>query len=178
MSKIAGGWSKSLQMFNRTIGAPWEVHCRGQISYRGVREERGKTWVMANKRRKGEQQNLQAEDNRQNRGRRGQRESEKVQIRGCRAKCKKRRKNLKDYYRDCSKNLKSRTKLTMKKTWLQREWRERRRKWQHETWPACVYLICPSKHSAGGFRHHSTMCSKKENARDIENETRKRVSKK
>lgn len=41
-------------------------------------------------------------------------------VRKCKSKAaersvKKRRKNLKDYYRDCSKNLKSRTKLTMKK---------------------------------------------------------------
>lgn len=100
MSKIAGGRSKTLQMFNRTIGAPSEVHCRG------AREERGrlrgkKNGVMANKRGKGEQQKPQAQDSRENRGRQGRRESEKMQITGCRATCKKRRKNVKDYYGDC-----------------------------------------------------------------------------
>lgn len=41
-------------------------------------------------------------------------------------------------------------------------------------WP----FLCPSKRSAGGFIHHSTICFKKEHAEDTENEKMKRGSKK
>lgn len=189
MLKILGQIPKNLDYIVR---APSDCRLR-YVTKEQWRKDKGwkENRVKANKRGRGEQRKLQAEDSRKGRGRLGRQVSEKMQIKGCKGKEKERRGNVKDYYRNSGKECEEQNKEQNKwKKCGEKRWKRAQEEMAtYETWSAHIlqpftqkratcFFIHPSKQRAGSSRHHSTICSDKENATDTETEKMKTSSKK